>query len=65
LFEIAGNHDRRGTAGGGNFIRQRRQAVGAARGQSHAMAVRRENARQLGAYARRGTGYQRYTVGHD
>jgi hypothetical protein len=29
------------------------------------MAVCGENARQLGAYARRGTGNQRYTVGHD
>ena len=65
LFEIAGNHDRRGRAAGRDFIRQRRQAIGAPRHQSHAMAVRCENARQLGAYSRRCTGNQRHTLGHD
>ena len=65
LFEIAGNHDRRRAAAGDDFIRQFRQAIRAPRHQRHAMAVRRENARQFGAYARRGTGNQRHTLGHD
>ena len=65
LFEIADNHDRRSAAAGRDFVRQRRQAILASRRQSHAMASRCENARQLGAYARRGTGNQRHTLGHD
>ena len=39
LFEIAGNHDRRGAAAGRDFVRQRRQTIGASRHQGHAMAV--------------------------
>ena len=65
LREIAGNHDRRGAAGGHDFIRQRRQAIRAPRHQRHAMAVGSKNARQLGAYARRCTGNQRHTLSHD
>ena len=65
LFEIAGNHDRRGAAGGGDFAGQRRQTIRAPRHQRHAMAVGGENARQFGADARRGTGNQRHTLGHD
>ena len=45
--------------------RQRRQAIRAPRHQRQAMTVRGENARQFGAYARRCTGNQRHTLGHD
>ena len=65
LLEIAGNDDRRSAAGGDDFVRQRRQPVGAPRHQRHAMAIRRENARQLRADARRGAGNQRHTLGHE
>ena len=65
LFEVAGDHDRRGAAAGGDFLRQRRQPIRAARHQRHAMAFRCKNARQFGAYSRRGTGNQRHTLGHD
>ena len=65
LLEIAGNHDRRRAAAGHDFVSQFRQAIRTSRHQGHAMAVRCENARQLGAYARRGTGNQRHTLGHD
>ena len=65
LFEIAGNHNRRGTASGGDFAGQCFQAIRASRHQSYAMAVRCEHARQFGAYARRGTGNQRHTFSHD
>ena len=65
LFEIAGNHDRRGAAGAVDFAGQRRQTIRAPRHQRDAMAVGCENARQFGAYARRGSGNQRHTLSHD
>ena len=65
LDEIAGNDDRRFAAGGGDFCRQRRQAIGAPRHQRHAVTIGSENARQLGAYSGRSAGDQRYTLGHD
>ena len=65
LFEIAGDHDRLGRAATSDFLRQRRQAVRAPRNQSETMAFRCKNARQFGAYSRRGTGNQRHTLGHD
>jgi hypothetical protein len=65
LFEIARNHNRHSTASGGNFGRQRRQAIRASRHQNYAMAVCCENARQFGAYSCRGTGNQRHTFSHD
>ena len=65
LFEIARDHDRRGSAAGGDFLRQRRQPIRPPRHQRQTMAVRCENARQFGAYSRRGTGNQRHTLGHD
>ncbi len=65
LREVAGNDDRRGAARGHDFVRQGGQAIGAARHQGHAVTVRCKNARQLGAYARRCTGYQRHTLSHD
>ena len=63
--EIAGNDNRRGAAGAGDFRRQRGQAGGPPRDECDAMAVRCENARQFGANASRGTGNQRHTLGHD
>ena len=45
LHEVAGNDDRRRAAGGRDFTRQRRQAIGAPRHQRHAMTVGSENAR--------------------
>ena len=65
LHEVAGNDDRSRAARGRDFSRQRLQAIGAPRHQRQTMAVGCKNARQFGAYARRCTGNQRHTFGHD
>ena len=65
LFEIAGNDDRRRAASGDDLARQLLEAIGAPRHQGNPMTVRREYARQFGAYARRGTGNQRHAISHD
>ena len=54
-----------GAACGDDFARQRFEAIGAPRHQGNPMTVRREHARQFGAYSRRGTGNQRHTISHD
>jgi hypothetical protein len=65
LLKIAGNDDRICCAAGSEFISQRLQARGTTRHQRNAMPVHCKYSRQLAAYPRRGTGYQRHTLGHD
>ena len=52
LFEIAGDDDRRRTAGCGDFPSELVQTIGTARRQHNTMTVRGKNPRQFHAYAR-------------
>ena len=66
LLEIAGNHDRRAPAGGGDFARQRASGDrrGAPSAQHDGRCAAKTRAR-FGADSRRGPRYQRHPLGHD